>query len=353
MRVLCIFFHPRPSITALGGAEKRFLETSRAWLRRGIDMTVIEPEPYLSHNLSTRYENGKLPVISYSERSWSIIYLGWMLWMLTAFSKGASAVLKSKPEMILATNNTLPSLIPAYLIHVVFRLPLGVVVHHVDIPSPDARASLLKTHSMFREMGFARLTSLLKALALSIILFMLSRSNVCISVSNSTAKTLLRNRIPAKKIQVSGNGVDLKYIESFGFKGVKSYDGIFMGRISREKGIFSLISAWQTVSEAQTGARLAIIGSGVDLAEVKETIRHQGLENNVVVFGPCTDNEMYLKMKASRVFVFPSLLEGWGLAVAEALACGLPVVCYDIPAIKEIFGGCKSVFLVPAGKRTD
>lgn len=138
MRVLCIFFHPRPSITALGGAEKRFLETSRAWLRRGIDMTVIEPEPYLSHNLSTRYENGKLPVISYSERSWSIIYLGWMLWMLTAFSKGASAVLKSKPEMILATNNTLPSLIPAYLIHVVFRLPLGVVVHHVDIPSPDA-----------------------------------------------------------------------------------------------------------------------------------------------------------------------------------------------------------------------
>jgi len=34
------------------------------------------------------------------------------------------------------------------------------------------------------------------------------------------------------------------------------------------------------------------------------------------------------------------------LAVAEALACGLPIVCYEIPALKEVFGGCKSVFFV-------
>jgi glycosyltransferase involved in cell wall biosynthesis len=54
-------------------------------------------------------------------------------------------------------------------------------------------------------------------------------------------------------------------------------------------------------------------------------------------------------MKASRIFVFPSIFEGWGLAVAEALACGLPVVCYDIPALREIFGKCKSVFFIPIG----
>ena len=34
------------------------------------------------------------------------------------------------------------------------------------------------------------------------------------------------------------------------------------------------------------------------------------------------------------------------MAVAEALACGLPIVCYEIPALKEVFGGCKSVFFV-------
>jgi glycosyltransferase involved in cell wall biosynthesis len=43
------------------------------------------------------------------------------------------------------------------------------------------------------------------------------------------------------------------------------------------------------------------------------------------------------------------MFEGWGLAVGEALACGLPVICYDIPALREIFGACRSAFLIPIG----
>jgi glycosyltransferase involved in cell wall biosynthesis len=58
-------------------------------------------------------------------------------------------------------------------------------------------------------------------------------------------------------------------------------------------------------------------------------------------------------MKASKVFLFPSRFEGWGLAVGEALACGLPVVCYDLPALREIFGGCKSVFFVASKDTAD
>jgi glycosyltransferase involved in cell wall biosynthesis len=54
-------------------------------------------------------------------------------------------------------------------------------------------------------------------------------------------------------------------------------------------------------------------------------------------------------MKASKVFLFPSRFEGWGLAVDEALACGLPVVCYNIPALREVFGRRNSVFFIPVG----
>ena len=73
-----------------------------------------------------------------------------------------------------------------------------------------------------------------------------------------------------------------------------------------------------------------------------------GLKDNVFVQGRCSDSELYGLLKSSKVFVFPSLFEGWGIAVAEALTCGLSAVVYDIPALREKFGGCKSVFLVPA-----
>jgi len=350
MQVLCIFFHPQPSITALGGAEKRFLETSKIWLKKGIKMIVIEPEPCLLSKLTVNHEVCKLSsLIRHSEKSWFKIYIGWILWMLRACFKGVFIAKQRKPNIVLATNNTMPNLIPAYFIHIISHLPLCVIVHHVDISSSNTHASLVEIYCMYRKMRYDKLTSFLKTLALFITLLIIRRSDICITVSNSTAKALLRNKVPKEKVHVSGNGVNINYIESFKFKGNKSYDGVFVGRISKEKGIFSLVNAWQKVTEVKPDAKLAIIGSGVELPKVKKAIKSRHLENNITVLGRCTDKDMYMTMKASKLFVFPSLLEGWGLAVAEALACGLPAICYDIPAIREIFGNCKSVFLVPAG----
>ena len=44
-------------------------------------------------------------------------------------------------------------------------------------------------------------------------------------------------------------------------------------------------------------------------------------------------------MKKSKLFVYPSHQESWGIVIAEAIACGLPVVAYDLPVYKEIFDG--------------
>jgi len=350
MQILCIFFHPQPYITALGGAEKRFLETSRVWIEKGVKIAVIEPEPSLLSKLAANYQVCALSQsIRLWEEDWLKIYLGWVIWMLKACLVGAFVTKQRRPSIVLATNNTLPNLIPAYFIHIVSHLPLCVIVHHIDVSSLKTRSNLLQMYHTFRKIQYDKLPSLLKALAFSISLFIIRRSNINIAVSSSTAKTLLINEVPKKRVYISGNGVNINYIEKFKFDGNKSYDGVFVGRISKEKGIFSIIKAWQKVTEVKPNAKIAIIGSGVELNKFKKIVADYRLEGNIVILGRCTDKDMYEKMKASKVFVFPSLLEGWGLAVAEALACGLPVVCYDIPAIREVFGNCKSVFLVPLG----
>jgi glycosyltransferase involved in cell wall biosynthesis len=52
-----------------------------------------------------------------------------------------------------------------------------------------------------------------------------------------------------------------------------------------------------------------------------------------------SEEEKFRLFKASRVFLMPSRQESWGIVIAEALACDVPVVAYDLPAYHPIFGG--------------
>ncbi|HUW47294.1 MAG TPA: glycosyltransferase, partial [Patescibacteria group bacterium] len=190
--------------------------------------------------------------------------------------------------------------------------------------------------------------ALVKALTFSMMIGFVKRSDICITVSNHTARFLLKNGISRDKIHVSGNGVDIDLIEQVKpEKGV--YDGIFVGRISRDKGIFDLVHIWKRVAAWKPDSRLVIVGQGPDLPKLKKLIDSSYMSSNIMLKGGCSDAELYVLLKASKVFLFPSRFEGWGLAVGEALGAGLPVVCYDIPALREVFGECWSVFFTRVG----
>jgi glycosyltransferase involved in cell wall biosynthesis len=82
---------------------------------------------------------------------------------------------------------------------------------------------------------------------------------------------------------------------------------------------------------------------------LEDLIEDNNMSTNIIVTGSCRNAQLYALLKASKVFLFPSRFEGWGLAVGEALGAGLPVVCYDIPALREVFGDCRSVFFTLLG----
>jgi glycosyltransferase involved in cell wall biosynthesis len=218
----------------------------------------------------------------------------------------------------------------------------------MDFPYVDRQANLLSVYGEYRKAQFNRLASSIKAVVFFLMLWVLRRSDCCIAVSEYTSNVLVKNNVPRDRVKTSGNGVDVNFIERVKAPR-KQYDGVFVGRITREKGIFDLVRLWKHLRFDSSNSQLLMVGSGPDFSELANLIEGSDLGSNILLKGNCEDNEMYKLMKASRVFVLPSRFEGWGLAVGEALACGLPVVCYDIPALREVFGLCPSVFFVPIG----
>lgn len=141
-----------------------------------------------------------------------------------------------------------------------------------------------------------------------------------------------------QKIFVNYPGIDLSYLRSVSVAEV-GYDGIFMARLHPSKGIFDLVKIWKRVCEKRPGAKLGIIGKGVVEVErgLKALVKKEGLEKNIELLGYLEDGVAFATIKASKVFVFPSHEEGFGITPLEAQALGLPVVAWDLPPFGEIF----------------
>src|SRR5581483_9695784 len=103
------------------------------------------------------------------------------------------------------------------------------------------------------------------------------------------------------------------------------------------KNITTLIEAYARLREVyQRREKLALVGGKGWLYEaIFDRVRQLGLESEVIFPGYVADTEQALWYAAAAVFVYPSLYEGFGIPVAEALACGTPVVTSNVSSLPE------------------
>ncbi len=109
----------------------------------------------------------------------------------------------------------------------------------------------------------------------------------------------------------------------------------FTGRLVPHKGVDTLLRALVQLPEDVV---LLLVGRGPDLTDLTLLARRLGVADRVRFCPEVSDAELPEYLRAADLFAFPSTnrLEGFGLAVAEALASGLPVVVADIPGVREI-----------------
>lgn len=111
---------------------------------------------------------------------------------------------------------------------------------------------------------------------------------------------------------------------------------VYAGRLhERSKGVSLLIHAMKGLE--CPGAKLIIVGDGPDRGGYERMAREYGLESRIVFLGALDFYRKSVIQKSADAIVMPSLYEAFGTVFAESLACGTPVVAFDLPFWKGLY----------------
>ncbi|HEV2119144.1 MAG TPA: glycosyltransferase family 4 protein [Candidatus Bathyarchaeia archaeon] len=312
----------------LGGGDRVFIELCRNWQRKGVEVSVACPKNGKtlceSCGLDADYE---IIPGSFLERAPSLLAIP-LLFIARALNTCVMRLPYGKQIMLYTPGDFICNVIPAAFLRRVCgdRATWAAHVFFV-IPPPFSR-----------QLSFVRdvISFFLQRLSFSL---MRRYADLVIVLNSTTRGQLIRCGIPEEKIFISSGGVDLAQIEA-AESGIDSpYDACFVGRIHPGKGVLDLAEIWEKVVAIKSDARLAIVGSGspyyVDM--LVESLRAKNIARNVDMLG--FRASPFGLMKSSKILLYPDHEAGygWGLAVCEALACGIPVVAYDLPVYREFF----------------
>lgn len=117
---------------------------------------------------------------------------------------------------------------------------------------------------------------------------------------------------------------------------------VVLGTIEPRKNHLLLLNLWRQFAARMGPAapRLLIVGRrGWENENIVDMLdRCAALRPTVQELGPLPDRQVAKLLKGARALLFPSFVEGYGLPLAEALALGVPAICSDLPALREVGG---------------
>jgi len=119
---------------------------------------------------------------------------------------------------------------------------------------------------------------------------------------------------------------------------------IYVGNAYPHKNLDNLLTAFSFIAfdfakqNLSTLSLIIVCARDIFAKRLEEKIKSLGLQNRVILTGYIGANELPLIFKSAEAYVFPTLSEGFGIPGLNALASQLPLVCSNIPVLKEIYG---------------
>ncbi len=186
----------------------------------------------------------------------------------------------------------------------------------------------------------------------------LEACDAVVAVSQEMRRDILKcYDIPSSRVTVIHNGVDpQKYHPSDGSRSVSNFGirtpfVLYVGRLSRQKGIFDLLEAMDYLPE---DTNLVLVTGKPDTEGLEEELRRALSDVRHVVWIPemLGDRDLVGLYNEAAVFACPSIYEPFGIINLEAMACETPVVATRVGGIKEVVVDRETGLLVPPGDPT-
>ena len=120
------------------------------------------------------------------------------------------------------------------------------------------------------------------------------------------------------------------------YSNLTSKNFVALGRFTKIKGFDKLLDAFNIFCQSNKDWKLYLVGDGPEKDNYIKKIKDLNLEEKVILPGKTSNvQEYYLN---SSIYLLTSSWEGWGMVATEAMQYGVPVISFDLPAIREIFG---------------
>jgi glycosyltransferase involved in cell wall biosynthesis len=314
MKILSIL-----SPVKFGGGERLLLDQAKVFRDKGIEYVIVclnkssEFEKFLNQE-NVKYFN--LTDIEFKQTPTRKEYLFLFFKLLPKIFKLRKLIQKEKPNILLS--NGFPA---------VFLVPLSVLFL-------KAKPKIFYVHHFQKQKE--------SFLIRKIYIWFLRKYEKIIAVSSATADSL-KSVFPEikEKILTIPNGIDTKRFEIKESKEelrkkLNLPDGILgicIGRLAPFKNQKFLIKVAKEIK--RNDFYILIVGDGDEYENLKKEIEKEKLEDRVRLLGFIPSDEIPYYLKASDIFLYPSLKEGFGIVVLEAMAAGLPVVIFREIYIEE------------------
>ncbi len=203
--------------------------------------------------------------------------------------------------------------------------------------------SLMTIHDI--RGAYSEYSFLGKLIYRSILKYAIKNSNQIITVSKFMKNDILKHHKNVN-IKVIYNGISLENFKTLSkedeekiIKKIKIPENFILsvGHYEKRKNFLKLIDAFNKLYHDQKDLKLILVGNeSNDKKKIINKINQLNLEKSVFLLEGLSDTEVKIIYRKAKLFVFPSLYEGFGIPILEAMISGCPIVLSNIDVFKEI-----------------